>query len=116
MHEFKVWAPAVLNIAVTVNGESQPMQGPDEQGWWRVDIDTAGPGTDYGFSIEGDGGPYPDPRSQWQPNGVHGLSRLYDQHAFEWSDAHFQAPPLASAVVYEIHRSEEHTSELQSPC
>jgi|CZKL01.1.fsa_nt_gi maltooligosyltrehalose trehalohydrolase len=103
MHEFKVWAPAVLNIAVTVNGESQPMQGPDEQGWWRVDIDTAGPGTDYGFSIEGDGGPYPDPRSQWQPNGVHGLSRLYDQHAFEWSDAHFQAPPLASAVVYEIH-------------
>ena len=36
-------------------------------------------------------------------NGVHGLSRVYDQGAFAWTDTQFQAPPLASAVVYELH-------------
>ena len=46
---------------------------------------------------------YPDPRSQWQPNGVHGLSRVYDQTAFAWTDARFQAPPLASGILYELH-------------
>ena len=46
---------------------------------------------------------YPDPRSAWQPNGVHGLSRIYDHSRFVWSDAQFQAPPLASGIVYELH-------------
>ncbi len=34
---------------------------------------------------------------------MHGLSRVYDQTAFDWSDAGFQAPPLASAIIYELH-------------
>jgi maltooligosyltrehalose trehalohydrolase len=79
------------------------MQGPDDCGWWRTQVEVAGPGTDYGFQLDDDPKPYPDPRSEWQPNGVHGLSRIYDQTAFEWADARFQAPPLASAVIYELH-------------
>ena len=54
--------------------------------WWSVDVDSAGPGTDYGFLIDEDRNPKPDPRSQWQPNGVHALSRVYDQNAFRWTD------------------------------
>jgi maltooligosyltrehalose trehalohydrolase len=46
---------------------------------------------------------YPDPRSQWQPNGVHELSRLYDQTAFSWTDARFQPLPLTGGVLYEMH-------------
>ena len=58
--------------------------------------------------IDDDPTPYPDPRSQWQPNGVHGLSRVYDQAAFPWAvvrgkETRFQAPPLPSAVIYELH-------------
>lgn len=79
------------------------MKGPDQQGWWRVDVDKAGPGTDYGFLIDDDKTCYPDPRSRWQPSGVHGLSRIYDDGAFAWTDAKFQAPPLSSAVIYELH-------------
>ena len=38
-----------------------------------------------------------------QPQGVHGLSRVYDQNAFAWSDTGFQPRPLSSAVIYELH-------------
>ena len=58
---------------------------------------------DYGFRLDDDPGIYPDPRSAWQPNGVHGLSRVYDHKAFAWQDERWQAPPLASAVMYEMH-------------
>jgi maltooligosyltrehalose trehalohydrolase len=88
---------------VEAGGARYAMQGPDEHGWWRADRSAAGPGTDYGFVIDEDEKVYPDPRSQWQPGGVHGLSRVYDQSAFAWSDAGFRAAPLASAIVYELH-------------
>ena len=59
--------------------------------------------TDYAFLLDDDPTPYPDPRSLWQPNGVHGPSRLYDHTHSQWTDAGWQAPPLASAIVYELH-------------
>ncbi len=79
------------------------MKGPDDRNWWRLEVEDACAGTDYGFLINSDARCYPDPRSEWQPNGVHGLSRIYDQTAFAWTDAGFQAPPLASGIVYELH-------------
>lgn len=103
MHRFEIWAPRAHAISVFVNGTSLVMRGPDERGWWHLDVAGAGPGSDYGFLIDNDDHPYPDPRSRWQPNGVHGLSRVYDQGAFQWTDAGFKAPPLASAIVYELH-------------
>ncbi|HEY3706665.1 MAG TPA: malto-oligosyltrehalose trehalohydrolase [Terracidiphilus sp.] len=103
MHRFKVWAPLVGKLEVEAGGVRAAMQGPDEHGWWVADVEAAGPGSDYGFVIGEDEKAYPDPRSQWQPNGVHGLSRVYDQSAFGWTDAGFQAKPLASAVMYELH-------------
>src|SRR5216684_4090835 len=103
MHTFAVWAPLPRTMAVQVDGSRFPMQGSDEHGWWRVDVDAAGPRSDYGFLVDKDERAYPDPRSLWQPNGVHALSRVYDQGAFSWSDAGYRATPLASAVVYEMH-------------
>ena len=47
--------------------------------------------------------PIPDPRAMWMPNGVHGSSRVYDAGAFKWTDEHWNAPPLSSGVVYEMH-------------
>lgn len=103
MHQFEIWAPLAKRLSVSVDGTAHAMEGPDERGWWRRVIDNAGPGTDYGYLIDDDPKSYPDPRSSWQPHGVHGLSRVFDQSAFAWSDAKFQAPPLASAVIYELH-------------
>jgi maltooligosyltrehalose trehalohydrolase len=103
MHQFEVWAPDARRVAVEVNGKAVPMPGPDEQGWWRLDVEDAGPGTDYGYLLDDDTKVYPDPRSQWQPHGVHNRSRIYDQTAFVWSDASFQPKPLASGIIYELH-------------
>jgi maltooligosyltrehalose trehalohydrolase len=64
---------------------------------------TAGHGTDYGFVIDGLEPVLPDPRTQWQPNGVHGESRVVDHALFAWSDSGWQAPPLSSALIYELH-------------
>jgi len=103
MHVFKIWAPLTEAIALQVDGKSIPMVGPDDAGWWMAAVDSANYGTDYGFQIDNGNTAYPDPRSQWQPNGVHALSRVYDQSKFPWTDDGFQARPLASAVIYELH-------------
>ena len=103
MHTFEIWAPLVSRVDLKVNDSQLPMHRLDEHGWWRRRVDDAGPGTDYGFHVNGDDRPLPDPRSMWQPSGVHGLSRVYDQQAFSWSDAAFQPRPLSSAILYELH-------------
>jgi maltooligosyltrehalose trehalohydrolase len=102
MHEFTVWAPNAEKVAVKIGETTHLMRGPNERGWWSVVVD-AGPGTDYGFVVNNDAQAWPDPRSKWQPHGVHGASRVYDEKAFVWSDEGWQAPPISRAVIYELH-------------
>lgn len=103
MHEFNVWAPLARRMQLQFGGEVCAMQGPDDKGWWWLKIEGAECGTDYAFLIDDDAMPYPDPRSLWQPHGVHGLSRLYDQSSFQWTDERWTAPPMFGAILYEIH-------------
>jgi maltooligosyltrehalose trehalohydrolase len=92
-------------VQVKVGDAVHAMEGPGERGWWCATVEEAGAGMDYGFLLDGDAAVYPDPRSAWQPHGVHGMSRVYDHKAFAWAgtEARWQAPPLASAVIYEMH-------------
>ena len=103
MHEFTVWAPRARKVAVKIGDRTYPMRGPSERGWWNVGVEEARPGTDYGFLLDDDLKAWPDPRSQWQPHGVHGASRVYDQSVFAWRDQAWQAPPIELAVIYELH-------------
>ena len=103
MHEFKLWAPLPRKVAVKVNDTSYPMEGPDDHGVWKAAVEKANPGDDYGFLLDDDEMVYPDPRSMWQPHGVHGRSRLYDRKAFQWTDTTWKGTPLSSAVIYELH-------------
>jgi maltooligosyltrehalose trehalohydrolase len=70
--------------------------------WWRAEIPLAKTGIDYAFVLDG-GEPVPDPRSPWQPNGIHGPSRTVDHGAFSWTDQSWQAKLLSSAIFYELH-------------
>jgi maltooligosyltrehalose trehalohydrolase len=79
------------------------MNGPDDRGWWNAEIVDATQDSDYGFLVDKDSKVYPDPRSKWQPNGVHGHSRIYDDSKFAWTDQGFQPLALARAIVYELH-------------
>ena len=102
MHVFEVWAPQARTVEVKVGDAKFPLAR-KERGWWSAEVATAGPGTDYGFVLDGLEPPLPDPRTRWQPNGVHGDSRVVDDGAFHWSDRGWQSPPLSSALIYELH-------------
>ena len=99
MTTLRVWAPLPGSVEVETDGARTPMT-PLADGWWTAEI--GGPGTDYAFVLDG-GDPRPDPRSAWQPHGVHGPSRVYDHAAFEWTDELWRGLPLAGAVLYELH-------------
>jgi maltooligosyltrehalose trehalohydrolase len=94
-----VWAPFVKEMALKVGNETHPMLQ-DEDGWWYSDYELSH-GQDYAYSVNDR--ELPDPRSPWQPNGVHAASRHVDHRQFKWTDQRWQARPLASAIIYELH-------------
>jgi maltooligosyltrehalose trehalohydrolase len=98
---FSVWAPLADRVHLAPGVARHPMAA-GERGWWSADVPDAGTGTDYAFVLDGSA-PLPDPRSPWQPQGVHGASRRVDHAAFRWTDTGWQPPPLGSAVIYELH-------------
>lgn len=97
----RVWAPHPARVELAIGDRAVPMER-DDAGWWSVDAPFVEHGVDYAFLVDGDG-PFPDPRSRWQPHGVHGPSRWLDHGRFAWSDGDWRPPPLASAVIYELH-------------
>ncbi|MER6814701.1 malto-oligosyltrehalose trehalohydrolase [Spirillospora sp. NPDC000708] len=101
---FEVWAPKARRVDVVVAGERRPMaEAEGRPGWWTADVPGAGHGTDYGFALDGAEDPLPDPRSPWQPSGVHALSRVYEHDRFAWTDGHWHGRPLPGSVLYEMH-------------
>jgi len=94
-----VWAPAAGRVELEVDGRTVPLdRGVD--GWWSATTPLA-IGARYGYRIDG-GTLLPDPRSRWQPDGVHGPSEVVDLHR-PWDDAGWQPTPWRDAVVYEAH-------------
>ncbi|WP_028647609.1 malto-oligosyltrehalose trehalohydrolase [Nocardiopsis sp. CNT312] len=100
--DFSVWAPRADRVRLRADGTDHPMRS-DADGWWHARVEGAGPGTDYAYLLDDDSTPLPDPRSRWQPHGVHAASRVYDHAAHIWTDAAWTGRPLAGAVVYELH-------------
>jgi maltooligosyltrehalose trehalohydrolase len=94
-----VWAPRASRVEIETDRGRRAM-APDGSGRWIADGDPSN--GDYRIAIDG-GQPLPDPRSSWQPAGVHGPSRGVDHEAFAWSETSFRARSLASAVLYELH-------------
>ncbi|WP_423182018.1 malto-oligosyltrehalose trehalohydrolase [Arthrobacter sp. NyZ413] len=100
---FEVWAPQAETVSLLAEGQQHDMR-PDEErasGWWVADVPRT-EGTDYGYFVNGEG-PFADPRSQRQPDGVHGLSRTFDPAAYSWKDSQWPGRGLGGAVIYELH-------------
>jgi maltooligosyltrehalose trehalohydrolase len=98
---FRVWAPDADDVAVAVDGTPTAMN-PSHEGWWEAVVSEATHGTPYAISVDGRE-PRPDPRSLWQPAGVHAWSRVYDHSLFAWTDDGWRGVPLPGAVLYELH-------------
>ncbi|HLH04734.1 MAG TPA: malto-oligosyltrehalose trehalohydrolase [Bryobacteraceae bacterium] len=101
MHKFELWAPEARKVEVQAGSRRWPLEK-EERGWWSAEVEAAGPGSEYTFLVDG-GEPTPDPRSAFQPRGIHGPSQIVDHSAYRWNDTHWQAPPLPSGVLYEMH-------------
>ncbi|MCA2214801.1 malto-oligosyltrehalose trehalohydrolase [Jidongwangia harbinensis] len=101
MTTFEVWVPE-KTVQLRLDGQDHDMERGDD-GWWRLDVPSAGPGTDYAYVLPDGDTPLPDPRSLWQPEGVHGSSRVYDHSSFTWSDDAWTGRQLPGSVLYEMH-------------
>jgi maltooligosyltrehalose trehalohydrolase len=102
MADFEVWAPERERVRVHVDGATHELDR-SRGGWWRASVGDAGPGSRYAFLLDDDATPLPDPRSRWQPDGVHQASQLYDDSGFSWSDGTWTGRRLPGSVVYELH-------------
>ena len=100
-NSFRVWAPLCQRVELQIDGRRLAMTAHSD-GWWSAVAPSGNDAGKYGFVLDGEG-PFPDPRSPWQPDGVHGLSQALDHGTFPWSDQVFEARPLSSAVIYELH-------------
>ncbi|MEQ0557568.1 malto-oligosyltrehalose trehalohydrolase [Amycolatopsis sp. NEAU-NG30] len=96
--KFSVWAPAARRVRVSVDADVHEMSA-GEGGWWHAEAE----GVNYAFLLDDDEKPLPDPRSRWQPHGVHAESRVYDHGEFAWTDDAWTGRQLPGAVLYELH-------------
>ncbi|MBP2473219.1 maltooligosyltrehalose trehalohydrolase [Crossiella equi] len=99
MSDFAVWAPRRERVRLVLDGSTHEL-AKDDDGWWRAPAGLSG--VDYGYLLDEDDTPLPDPRSLRQPDGVHGLSRRYE-HDFAWTDSAWTGRALPGSVVYELH-------------
>ena len=96
-----VWAPRATHVEVEIGGTRVPLVAVTG-GWFELRGSGVEPGDDYAFVLDG-GSPRPDPRSAWQPHGVHGASRAVDHGSFAWTDGAWNGRRLRDSVVYEMH-------------
>ena len=102
-HPLAVWAPKPERLRLRLGDETFAMTR-DEDGWWTPDGPDAVPAdARYGYLIDDDETPRPDPRSRRQPDGVHEASQRFDPSAFGWTDGTWSGRPLAGGVIYELH-------------
>ncbi|MFG1881734.1 malto-oligosyltrehalose trehalohydrolase [Micromonospora sp. NPDC049102] len=101
MTEFSVWAPDASRVRLRLAGDTDHEMRAAADGWWTVDVPDAG--LDYSFLLNDDETALPDPRSPWQPAGVHGPSRRYDHSAYAWSDSAWTGRQLPGSILYELH-------------
>ena len=98
MSAARVWAPIPRRVDVVIDGVRHPMTR-GEDGWWSGP-DLA-PGARYGFLLDDDPAPKPDPRGRRLPDGVHGLSEATGPRRADAGG--WPGRELADGVIYELH-------------
>jgi maltooligosyltrehalose trehalohydrolase len=101
---FVVWAPRRRSVEVRFldpGRERSVTLEPGDDGYHGAVVGDVHPGDRYLLRLDGDV-ERADPASRYQPEGVHGPSRVVDP-SFPWTDEDWRPPPLEEFVVYEVH-------------
>ncbi|AFR29931.1 malto-oligosyltrehalose trehalohydrolase [Arthrobacter sp. Rue61a] len=107
-NRYDVWAPNAGSVRLLADDREYAMEKHHDgaaSGWWRAPADVVAEETDgvrYGYVLDGEG-PFPDPRSRRQPDGVHQLSATFDPSVHEWKDSEWKGRNLKGSVIYELH-------------
>ncbi len=96
---FEVWAPRPEQVRLQLGDRIVGMTR-GAGGWWSPaePVEWA-PNLEYGYLLDADPTPRPDPRSRRQPSGVHGLSATVElPEPQPWPGR-----ALPGGVIYELH-------------
>jgi maltooligosyltrehalose trehalohydrolase len=99
---FRVWAPQARAVEVVFEEPQEAALQLKRDGDGYFTGATSARVSLYKYRVDGTG-PWPDPCSRFQPQGVHGASMIVDPTAFKWSDSQWRGVRLPGQVIYELH-------------
>ncbi len=104
---YRIWAPEKMQVLAQIQpsagGADRTLLLTKDADGYHAEVDALGVAGDrYQYVVDGNG-PFPDPASRSQPEGVHGVSAVVDPDAYDWQDSGWKCPPLRDLVLYEIH-------------
>jgi maltooligosyltrehalose trehalohydrolase len=104
---FSVWAPGknhgrVRIIRAGSGIEEEMILSAAADGFHELRDADGRAGDRYQYLLD-DKGPYPDPASRHQPDGVHGSSMVIDPRQYRWQDGKWKRPRFRDLVIYELH-------------
>lgn len=101
---FTVWAPEKKSMRLHLVHpiDEQIEMTKDEEGYWQTSVEGLSPDARYFFMPNGEKD-YPDPASQFQPQGVHGPSQVIDHSFYNWNDGNWKGLPFEELIIYELH-------------
>ncbi len=85
---FRVWAPEKRSVDVLLEGQEPRVIALERHsdGTFGGLVPGLSAGARYCYRVDGHG-PFPDPVSRFQPEGIHGQSEVVDPTRFAWTDA-----------------------------
>ena len=101
---FTVWAPLAEKVEVHILSPEERIRSlvKDNLGYHQGVIDGIEPGANYFYRLDSVV-ERPDPASRYQPEDVHGPSKVIDPAPFIWQDENWSGLPLEQYIIYELH-------------
>ena len=102
--QFCVWAPEKKQMALHIVKpfEKEFTMHQNDEGCFTVSVETKEKDLCYFFKPDNEND-FPDPASQYQPDGVHGASQTIDHSLYKWTDRDWKGIPLSQWILYELH-------------
>jgi maltooligosyltrehalose trehalohydrolase len=101
---FSVWAPHRKKVKLhLVHPENKiiELHPGEKDGYWYLQVNENIINYKYFYQLDVKE-EFPDPASNFQPEGVHGPSAIIN-HSFSWSDQDWSGINLSDMIIYELH-------------